>query len=228
MSRGAARYPGRAPIDAYGNGGFRFAEHEPSRLHPVPAERHLCLGAGDGGDIEPAALRAGAGREGQARRAAARHRARARRCPARRFGARSSRPVSRSRRWTRAPPAAPTMCCWPRGGRSAAALLARGLSRRGDMQPIIANPRASLWAGLSLLAVLVVWVGGGRRRRFGLVSSWSASSTCSAAMVWVGLVFFVNFVQLVALQTADDAGRATSCTRRSFPMSPGGSGMPRR
>jgi uncharacterized protein len=26
MSPAAARYPGRAPIDAYGNGGFRFAE----------------------------------------------------------------------------------------------------------------------------------------------------------------------------------------------------------
>jgi uncharacterized protein len=26
MSVGPARYPGRAPIDAYGNGGFRFAE----------------------------------------------------------------------------------------------------------------------------------------------------------------------------------------------------------
>ena len=25
MSHGPARYPGRAPIDAYGNGGFRFA-----------------------------------------------------------------------------------------------------------------------------------------------------------------------------------------------------------
>jgi uncharacterized protein len=26
MSGGSARYPGRAPIDAYGNGGFRFAQ----------------------------------------------------------------------------------------------------------------------------------------------------------------------------------------------------------
>jgi uncharacterized protein len=26
MSPGSARYPGRAPIDAYGNGGFRFAD----------------------------------------------------------------------------------------------------------------------------------------------------------------------------------------------------------
>jgi len=26
MTGGSARYPGRAPIDAYGNGGFRFAD----------------------------------------------------------------------------------------------------------------------------------------------------------------------------------------------------------
>src|SRR5262245_55221323 len=26
MTAGPARYPGRAPIDAYGNGGFRFAD----------------------------------------------------------------------------------------------------------------------------------------------------------------------------------------------------------
>ena len=26
-------------------------------------------------------------------------------------------------------------------------------------------------------------------------------------MVWIGLVFFVNFVQLVALQSADEQGR---------------------
>ena len=26
MKQPSARYPGRAPIDAYGNGGFRFAE----------------------------------------------------------------------------------------------------------------------------------------------------------------------------------------------------------
>jgi uncharacterized protein len=42
---GPARYPGRAPIDAYGNGGFRFAEMShrgsilclPSGIHAWPA-----------------------------------------------------------------------------------------------------------------------------------------------------------------------------------------------
>ena len=49
MTAPQPRYPGRAPIDAYGNGGFRFADDEPSRLDPVPAERHLCLVAGEPG-----------------------------------------------------------------------------------------------------------------------------------------------------------------------------------
>jgi uncharacterized protein len=56
MTSPSARYPGRAPIDAYGNGGFRFAEmsHRGSIL---------CLPSGiyawpptDPSEIEPAAL----------------------------------------------------------------------------------------------------------------------------------------------------------------------------
>ena len=56
MTHASARYPGRAPIDAYGNGGFRFADmsHRGSIL---------CLPSGiyawpptDPSEIEPAAL----------------------------------------------------------------------------------------------------------------------------------------------------------------------------
>jgi uncharacterized protein len=56
MTSASARYPGRAPIDAYGNGGFRFAEmsHRGSIL---------CLPTGiyawpptSPGEIEPAAF----------------------------------------------------------------------------------------------------------------------------------------------------------------------------
>jgi uncharacterized protein len=56
MTHPSARYPGRAPIDAYGNGGFRFADmsHRGSIL---------CLPSGiyawpptDPSEIEPAAL----------------------------------------------------------------------------------------------------------------------------------------------------------------------------
>ena len=47
MTYAAPRYPGRAPIDAYGNGGFRFAEMShrgsilclPSGIHAWPPAR---------------------------------------------------------------------------------------------------------------------------------------------------------------------------------------------
>ena len=56
MTSASARYPGRAPIDAYGNGGFRFAEMShrgsilclPSGIYAWPPTHP--------GDIDPAAL----------------------------------------------------------------------------------------------------------------------------------------------------------------------------
>jgi uncharacterized membrane protein len=76
------------------------------------------------------------------------------------------------------------------------------------MQPIIANPRASLWAGLAIAAaVLVVWLVTAGADAFGVFSFLVRLLHVLASMVWIGLVFFVNFVQLVALQSADDQGR---------------------
>jgi len=76
------------------------------------------------------------------------------------------------------------------------------------MQSIIANPRASLLAGLGLAAaVLVIWVATAGADALGLFSFLIRLLHVLAAMVWIGLVFFVNFVQLVALQSADEQGR---------------------
>jgi uncharacterized membrane protein len=76
------------------------------------------------------------------------------------------------------------------------------------MQPIIANPRASLWAGVGLAAaVLVAWLLTAGADAFGFFSFLVRLLHVLAAMVWIGLVFFVNFVQLVALQSADEQGR---------------------
>ena len=76
------------------------------------------------------------------------------------------------------------------------------------MQPIIANPRASLWAGLVLAAaVLLFWLATAGADAMGLFSFLIRLLHVLAAMVWIGLVFFVNFVQLVALQSADEQGR---------------------
>jgi uncharacterized membrane protein len=76
------------------------------------------------------------------------------------------------------------------------------------MLSILASPRASLLAGLALAAlVLVVWLIAAGADGLGLLSFLVRLLHVVAAMVWVGLVFFVNFVQLVALQSADQAGR---------------------
>lgn len=76
------------------------------------------------------------------------------------------------------------------------------------MQPIFANPRASLGAGLGVaLGVLLVWVLAAGVDGFGLFSFLMRLAHVLAAMVWIGLVVFVNFVQLVALQSTDDHGR---------------------
>ncbi len=76
------------------------------------------------------------------------------------------------------------------------------------MQPIFANPRASLWAGLVLAAaVLMFWLATAGADAMGLFSFLIRLLHVVAAMVWIGLVFFVNFVQLVALQSADEQGR---------------------
>jgi uncharacterized membrane protein len=76
------------------------------------------------------------------------------------------------------------------------------------MEPVFSSPRASLAAGLAVAAaVLVVWVLAAGVDGFGLLSFLIRLVHIVAAMVWVGLVVFVNFVQLVALQATDDQGR---------------------
>jgi len=73
---------------------------------------------------------------------------------------------------------------------------------------MIANPRACLWAGAALAAaILVVWLGVVGADGFGLLAFLVRLLHVLAAMVWIGLVVFVNFVQLVALRAADDQGR---------------------
>ena len=76
------------------------------------------------------------------------------------------------------------------------------------MQSIIDNPRAALGAGLAIAAVLLIgWLIVAGADGLGLLSFLVRLVHVLAAMVWVGLVFFVNFVQLVALQAADEQAR---------------------
>jgi uncharacterized membrane protein len=75
------------------------------------------------------------------------------------------------------------------------------------MQSIIDNPRAPLGAGLVLTAALLLgWLVAAGADGIALVTFLVRLLHVLAAMIWVGLVFFVNFVQLVVLRTADAPG----------------------
>jgi len=74
---------------------------------------------------------------------------------------------------------------------------------------MIDNPRAALGAGVALtVIILIAWLVAAGADTHGLLSFLVRLVHVLAAMVWVGLVFFVNFVQLVVLQSADEQGRS--------------------
>ena len=76
------------------------------------------------------------------------------------------------------------------------------------MQPIIDSPRTALTIGAVIVAVLLVaWLVMAGSDSLGLLSFLVRLVHVLAAMVWVGLIFFVNFVQLVVLRSADDPSR---------------------
>jgi hypothetical protein len=76
------------------------------------------------------------------------------------------------------------------------------------MPGIIDNPRAALLAGAMLAALLLmVALIAGETDRLGLVAFLLRLTHVLAAMTWVGLVVFVNFVQLVALKEGDEVAR---------------------
>jgi uncharacterized membrane protein len=70
------------------------------------------------------------------------------------------------------------------------------------------NPRIALGLGFAAAAiVLLVWLAFAGAEGFGLLSFLFRFLHVLAAMVWVGLIVFVNFVQLVALKAGDDQTR---------------------
>ena len=76
------------------------------------------------------------------------------------------------------------------------------------MRSLTASPARALAAGLILtLVMLAVWLATHGADGLGLVSFLLRWVHIFTAVVWVGLVWFVNFVQIVALQTADPADR---------------------
>ena len=77
------------------------------------------------------------------------------------------------------------------------------------MQSIIDSPRATLAVGAAIAAaVLVVWLIAAGADGLALTAYLVRLGHVVAAMVWIGLIVFVNFVLLVALGTADEAPRS--------------------
>jgi len=72
------------------------------------------------------------------------------------------------------------------------------------MQSIIDSPRATLAVGAAIAAaVLVIWLIVAGADGLALTAFVVRLGHVVAAMVWIGLIVFVNFVQLVALGSAD-------------------------
>jgi uncharacterized membrane protein len=78
------------------------------------------------------------------------------------------------------------------------------------MNAVIESPVKSLLAGLALAAlVLVLWIATAGVDPLGLLSYVLRFFHVVGAMVWVGLIWFVNLIQLKALAEAEEPARAT-------------------
>jgi len=76
------------------------------------------------------------------------------------------------------------------------------------MKGFLSRPGNALWAGCLIAALgLGFWLTQSYGDRLGLVSFLARLVHIGAVMLWIGMVWFVNFIQLVALRETDDAGR---------------------
>jgi len=78
---------------------------------------------------------------------------------------------------------------------------------------LLAEPlRAFLFGCAIALLGLVVWLADGSGDDLGLVSFLSRLVHIGAAMIWIGMIWFVNFIQLVALREMDEVGQSMLLT----------------
>ncbi len=77
------------------------------------------------------------------------------------------------------------------------------------MLAIVSSPLRSLGAGLVLaILLLVVWGGAEGADTLGVLSIILRYLHVLGAMVWVGLIVFVNFIQLAAMEEGEESARA--------------------
>jgi uncharacterized membrane protein len=69
--------------------------------------------------------------------------------------------------------------------------------------------RALAASAVLTLVILIAWLALAGADALGFVSFLLRWVHIVAAMLWVGMIWFVNFIQLAAVQQADDAGRRT-------------------
>lgn len=78
------------------------------------------------------------------------------------------------------------------------------------MSVFVANAWGSLLTGLAVcVLVLGLWLLQSSIDGVGLISFLVRWVHIIGAMIWVGMIWFVNFVQIAAMQSVDDQGRAT-------------------
>lgn len=77
------------------------------------------------------------------------------------------------------------------------------------MKDILASPMRSLGLGFALgAAILVVWITSGGADGIGFTSFLLRWVHIFSAIIWIGMIWFVNFIQLVALGSAEPPERA--------------------
>ncbi len=78
------------------------------------------------------------------------------------------------------------------------------------MAKLLSSGKSAFLLGLVLCAViLALWLAGSTVDVLGLASFLVRWLHVLAGIVWVGMIWFINFIQLAALAEADDAARAT-------------------
>ena len=78
------------------------------------------------------------------------------------------------------------------------------------MKSAFASARTTALIGFAVaIAVLLFWLLGSGIDQLGLASLIARIIHVFAAILWVGMIWFVNFIQLAAVANADEAGRAT-------------------
>ena len=83
---------------------------------------------------------------------------------------------------------------------------------------IAGSARNALIAGLIVSGcVLAFWISQSPIDTLGLFSFVVRWVHVLAGVVWIGMIWFVNFIQLAALEETDDAGLSGNCASSKWP-----------